>query len=206
MRKAELKIFLSKLEGFRQPKPHLEQYKTPPDVAAEMLMRAKHIGGKKIVDLGAGTGILTIGAAILGFEAKGYEKDSEALETAKKNLEKAEEKYGELSADFVESEVSEAEGKGDIVVMNPPFGIQKEDSNLKFLEKAFEISSKVLSLMHRSENRLTRTRKFIKEFAQKRGFDTEIVGSYRLGLPNSMKFHEKDKKAIKVDLYYFKGE
>lgn len=75
MQKTELQIFLSKLKGFENPKPKLEQYQTSPEIASDMLNQAKLIGGENMIDLGAGTGILTIGAALLGFKAIGYEKD-----------------------------------------------------------------------------------------------------------------------------------
>ena len=67
--KKDLEIILSTLKGFERPKPELEQYTTPSSLAAELLWQAYidgNIEGKIVVDLGCGTGILALGAAILG--------------------------------------------------------------------------------------------------------------------------------------------
>ena len=72
MTKTQLAVELSRLKTFQKPKMYLEQYPTDSEIAADMLWSADMQGdieGKVIADLGAGTGILGIGALILG--AKG---------------------------------------------------------------------------------------------------------------------------------------
>ena len=81
--KSRLGILLSKLEGFysqkvsinpikninERPNVHLEQYQTDPEIASEWLWNMYMLGDvaeKKVIDQGAGTGILGIGAYILG--------------------------------------------------------------------------------------------------------------------------------------------
>ena len=69
--KSGLAITLSKLKLFEKPNVKLEQYPTESEFAAEMLWFAfmkNEIPGKVIVDLGCGTGILGIGALIIGAE------------------------------------------------------------------------------------------------------------------------------------------
>lgn len=69
----KLKNLQSALEGFetfKNPKIKLEQYTTSPHIAACILHTAQFtygdIKGKIVADLGCGSGVLSIGAAILG--------------------------------------------------------------------------------------------------------------------------------------------
>ena len=65
----ELAVFLSKLNTFVKPSSYLEQYASDSEVAAILLWQAlinDEVEGKNILDLGAGTGILGIGALLLG--------------------------------------------------------------------------------------------------------------------------------------------
>ena len=69
--KSSLAVLLSKLKGFETEKvsEKLEQYQTDPEIAAEILWFAgfnNDISRKVIVDLGCGTGILGIGALVMG--------------------------------------------------------------------------------------------------------------------------------------------
>ena len=62
---------LEDVDDFEEPKINLEQYKTRPHLAACMLHSAKcnlDIEDKIVVDLGCGTGCLSLGAVVL--EAK----------------------------------------------------------------------------------------------------------------------------------------
>ncbi len=128
MRKKHLAMALSRLEGFRDPpKPELEQYRTPGgDVAAELLWMAHSLGdieGKVIADLGAGTGVLTIGACLLGAgRVYAVEVDGAAIEVLRRNVEAA--GVGGECVEVVNSDVSEFSGRAEVVVMNPPFGAQ----------------------------------------------------------------------------------
>ncbi|MFB6216919.1 MAG: METTL5 family protein, partial [Candidatus Aenigmatarchaeota archaeon] len=88
--KTELKKKLSRVEGFSQPRVELEQYVTPPELAADLIHTAYMQGdveGKEVVDLGTGTGILAIGAALAGAQVTAVEKDSDAIEIARENAE-----------------------------------------------------------------------------------------------------------------------
>ena len=67
--KKALEIELSRLKGFIIAKVSSEQYITPSSIAAEVLWKAHLLGevrDKTIVDLGCGSGILGIGALLLG--------------------------------------------------------------------------------------------------------------------------------------------
>ena len=67
--KGRLGVILSRLRVFYKAKVRVEQYPTDSEIAAQMLWESHlrgDIEGKVIVDLGCGTGILGIGALILG--------------------------------------------------------------------------------------------------------------------------------------------
>ncbi|MDY6770535.1 MAG: methyltransferase [Candidatus Nanohaloarchaea archaeon] len=201
---SQLKILLSKLEGFADPEPRLEQYVTPSDVAARFLNTVRmQVDGDELVDLGSGTGVLSIGAAALGFTVRGYEQDPDAIQVAEQNLAQAEEETGELDVTFIQADVEDVDDEADVVAMNPPFGIQDDDANLRFLEAAFSVADEVFALLHSSEAKRDETRQFIKEFASNRGFDATVFATYRFRLPNSMAFHEREQARIGVDAYHF---
>ena len=86
MKKKQLEILLERLAGFENPSPEMEQYATPASVAADMLYLAYLRGDLRVVcDLGTGTGILAIGAALLGARAIGVDIDMQALKVARAN-------------------------------------------------------------------------------------------------------------------------
>jgi Predicted RNA methylase len=91
MKLKQLEIQLEKIEGFSRPSPRWEQYQTPATLAARLLFHAYSrgdISGKRVCDLGCGTGILAIGASVLGAaQVTGYDIDDDALNTARKNAE-----------------------------------------------------------------------------------------------------------------------
>ena len=68
-KKRQLEMALQRIPPHTSPKVALEQYSTPSIIAADVLWNAHSIGdidGLKIVDLGCGTGIFAIGAAMMG--------------------------------------------------------------------------------------------------------------------------------------------
>ena len=90
--KKQLEIELSKIiDDFKEPKIKFEQYMTPPEIAAFMIHYAwmkGEIENKKIIDIGAGTGMLGIGAAFLGGNVTMIEIDKDAYEILKNNVAK----------------------------------------------------------------------------------------------------------------------
>ena len=94
MRLKELIGELQRCNTWAKPRVELEQYPTPPDIAAHMLLAAAEEGdieGKLIADLGCGGGVLGIGAALLGAEhVLAVDLDPAALEVAAENVAEAE--------------------------------------------------------------------------------------------------------------------
>ena len=73
IRKIDLELFLQKIKSNPSPKVSLEQYSVTQDVAAIVLHTAAYhygdIMGKNVLELGCGTGRLSLGAAFLGAES-----------------------------------------------------------------------------------------------------------------------------------------
>ncbi|PSG98990.1 MAG: hypothetical protein BRC29_02570 [Nanohaloarchaea archaeon SW_7_43_1] len=194
MKKSKIAIELSKLKGFRNPKISLEQYMTPPELAADILHNAymqDDVEGKEVLDLGTGTGILAIGAALLGADVTAVEKDEEALEIAKENAGKAEVKE---FIDFQKRDISEIREKHDTVLMNPPFSVHS-DEGMTFLEKAFFSGRKVYSVIYNGKDRS------IKDFIEESPHELLNWENYEISLPATYGFHIEESKDVKVGVF-----
>jgi putative methylase len=190
--KKRLAILLESLKGFESPKIELEQYVTPPALAAEMVVNAKLMNDLDVVvDLGCGTGILAIAASLLDARAIGFDVDVEALKIARKNAAKL-----GARVDFVTCKVEDVTIKQRVTtIMNPPFGIQKRHADKPFLEKAMEISN-VIYTVHSAESK-----GFIERICDTHGFEVTHSWHYAIPLKKSYTFHEKEFKYIPVEVY-----
>lgn len=189
--KAEIAMKLSELEGFEEPKISLEQYMTPPELAADILHTAYMQGDvedKKVVDPGTGTGIFAIGAALLGAEVVAVDRDDKALETARKN---AESLGVAESIEFMEKDVSELEGDFDTVIMNPPFSVHSEEG-VKFLEKALESAEKVYSVIYGGRENT------VRELVQSSSHQIREFEDYEISLPATYGFHTEEFRDVEV--------
>lgn len=193
--KKKLAITLSRLKQFEEPDAGIEQYPTDSEFAAEILWNAHLLGdieGKTIADLGCGTGILGIGALLLGAgEAYLLDKDEEALAIAKENLEE----LGLLKkAHLSTGIVSEFDKKADTVVQNPPFGAKKENrhADRAFLEQAFETAGTIYSI------HMLDTDSFIRKIAIDHGFRVTHIYRSEMPIKATQKWHKKRIKRVNV--------
>ena len=194
MKKKQLEIILEEVEGFSNPNVALEQYVTPAPVAAELLHFANLNGdlSEKVYDLGCGTGVLSIGAKILGSKkVVGFDIDSNAIEVANKNAKKL-----NVDVEFICCDVRDVSGTANTIVMNPPFGAQLRGNDRKFLKKAFEVGDVVYSIHNLGSE------SFIEGFIK----PNIITDQYSINFPirRTFKFHEKDMETIRVELYKMK--
>ncbi len=194
MKKKKLEILLEGVERYRNPKPFLEQYFTPPAIAADILFFAHSmddIEGKTVADLGAGTGVFTIGTLLLGAKkVYAVEMDEEAIEILKKNLEKF-----EVDAQIICGDVKSLDLSVDTVIQNPPFGSQNRHADLPFLQKAMEIG-KVIYTLHNAN-----TSDFIERKIEEFGGTITHEKSYRFPIPHTFHFHREEKVLREVVLY-----
>ena len=195
--KKELSKILSNLKGFDNPEISLEQYITPSEIASNFLWLVymqRDIKGKIIADLGSGTGILGIGALILGAEKVYFVDQSlEALEIAKKNLSSV--RIDKNRASFICKDVREFKVKVDTVIQNPPFGVKKLHADRDFLSQAIKLADKIYSF-HKIESQT-----FIERFSEDNNFKSMLLYKIDFPLKWSYKHHSKPVKNIKVGVW-----
>ena len=184
-------MLLEKVRRFEKPFIKLEQYVTPPQLAAKLLYLAYMKGdieGKKVVDLGCGTGILAIGSALLGGITTGVDVDNQALEVARINA-----REFEVNITWINSSVEEFQGDFDTVIMNPPFGGQRKGSDRPFLKRAFMIGSTVYLIQNAVSEH------FVRAFSA----PNLITHSMKLKFPiaHTFKFHKKEIAYIDVIIF-----
>ena len=191
MKKKDLEIILESLEIFHSPDEKLEQYPTPAPLASELLIFAYLKGDLKgvVYDLGCGTGILAVGAKLLGAKkVVGFDIDPVAIDIARKNAEKL-----GLDIEFHVVNIEDVEGRADTVVMNPPFGIKRRHADRIFLKKALEIGN-VIYTIHSAGS---------EDFVRKFVSPARITDFMKLSIPMKKiyKFHRKDVRHINVEVY-----
>jgi putative methylase len=192
--KRNLEIKLDKLETLDKPQLDLEQYPVSAKAASELLYMAgfehSDLDGK-IIDLGTGTGRLAIGASMMGAtDVLGLDVDRKSIEIAVRNADKS-----HVQVDWVVGDLESVVGDFHTVLMNPPYGTRSPHLDTRFLSRAFELA-RVSYSIHKSS-----TRKFLIEFARKKGRKVDEVRSLGMRIPHMFDFHEKKWETIRVDLY-----
>ena len=193
--KARLAITLSQLAVFDQPNADVEQYPMDSEIGAEVLWNAYlngDIEGKVIADLGCGTGILGIGALLLG-AAKVFfvESDPAVIPILQKNLD------GQGGYQIIEGEVHTFAENVDTVIQNPPFGTRRTHADREFLTQAFRISPVVYSF-HKATSAA-----FLQAFSADCGFSTAGRWEFDFPIKMSQLFHRKSIHRIKVGCWKF---
>jgi putative methylase len=144
MKKKELEILLEKVPLHPNPKHWLEQYRTPPEIAADILYMAYQYGdieNKTILDFGCGTGMFAIGASIFGAEVTGIEIDDDSLNIAKQ----ISESMG-MKVNWLHDDIGNIDMSADTLFQNPPFGAQKKHADMPFLIKAMQCAKVVYTI------------------------------------------------------------
>ncbi|MFW5904167.1 MAG: METTL5 family protein [Candidatus Saliniplasma sp.] len=199
IKKKHLEIKLEKVPPHPDPKPELEQYSTPSNMATDILYSAylnRDIMGKKVIDFGCGTGIFSLGAALLGAEkVVGVDVDKEAIEIAKDLAKRWDVNH---KIDFKVMDITEFDEKGDTVLMNPPFGSQKKGADIPFLNHALKSAYKIYSIHNQ------KTEDYIRDYIKKRGFHIFWEKRYMFEIDKIFDFHTNVSKNIDVILFAIK--
>jgi len=218
VRKLDLELMLSKVKPHPTPIASLEQYTISVQAAATMLYLAayakKDIVGKRVLDLGCGTGRLALGAAFLGAKSVvGVDIETEAVRTAYQN---ALEVGLNKKAQWISGDVDSVHGTFDTVLQNPPFGVQKRWADRRFIRKALELGTVAYSLHKRPGQDANLARKlkastdgvlavppspFLKEFIDENGGRVQAVYALLMTIPHMFEFHTEKKHETIVDLY-----
>lgn len=194
MSKSELRRILSSLKGFENPKISLEQYETPPSLAADMVYSAalnNDIKNKKVVDLGSGTGILGIGALVMEGNVTFVEKDKDAIKILEENLSKLKniENYQIKNED-----VRNIENNFDTVLMNHPFSDHSEEAADIFWTQAMTLGEVIYSISPHGFNER------IKGFVRNTDYRLHNTERYVISLPPTYGFHTKESRKTEVEI------
>lgn len=192
MRLNDLERALSSIPPHPAPRLELEQYATPADLAAPFLFEARALGdveGRRVVDLGCGTGVLAIGASLLGAaSAVGVDVDPVALVVARA----ASERLGASVVEWVASDVANWSGSAETVVMNPPFGAQERGADRSFLDAAMRTAPTVYTMHNAS------TRAFVERYVRARGFG--VTHAWRLAFALRHQYRHQDKAVREIEV------
>jgi predicted RNA methylase len=195
--KRQLEIQLAKLKILENPKLKLEQYPVSPEVAGELLFMAAFdhddLAGR-VIDLGTGTGRLAIGAVLMGSEhVTGVDLDKDALEIARENAVSA-----GVVVEWMHSDINNARGDYDSVIMNPPYGTRTAHADTNFLQKALQLAPTVYSI-HKSS-----TRDYLVRHVIDAGARIVETRSMKMEIPHMFGFHMKKWKSIEIDIHRIK--
>lgn len=195
-KKKQLEMALQAVPPHPHPDPDREQYHTPAKIAADVLWNARAYGDiedLKVVDLGCGTGILALGAALVGAsEVVGVDVDGDALQVADSEVKRL---HIQDKCCFMEMDIRDFQDQADTVIQNPPFGAQKahqQDADRRFLEKALEISPVVYSF------HLAKTMDFLKLMVKALDANISHVFRYDFPLPRIYHFHRDEMREVEV--------
>lgn len=193
LRRKDIERVLTRVPPHPHPRPELEQVMTPPEIAADLAFEAFHlgdIGGRFVLDLGCGTGMLAIAAGLMGaMPVYGFDIDEGAIELARTAAREA----GVSQAEF---DVMDVSGMGELeahtVLCNPPFGAQRRHADRPFIEAAAQ-AGRVCWTFHLAE-----TRPWVEDrIAQLGGAVTHAL-PFHFPIRAQHHFHDKPVKTVDV--------
>jgi putative methylase len=222
VRKRDLELMLSKVTPHPLPAVELEQYTISADTAATMLYIAayihKGIVGKRVIDLGCGTGRLGLGAAFIGAkEVLGVDIDKTSVRKAHDNSIKLNLKKTE----WVATDIDSIRGHFDTVLQNPPFGVQKRGADRRFILKALELADVIFSLHKRPGDDASLLAKlrassdgavrvsassFMEKLVEENSGRIDCVYALLMTIPHIFSFHTEKRHEFLTDLYVIRSK
>ncbi|MHB9286187.1 METTL5 family protein [Halobacteriales archaeon Cl-PHB] len=199
--KSQLTQQLGVVAGFDDPRVDLEQYRTPPELAAHLVHTADLQGdvqGRTIVDLGCGTGMLALGAALRGpLSVVGLDLDPGPLATARKNERRV---ASTTPVSWIRADATRAPlcpTGPTTVLMNPPFGAQSgnEHADREFLETTATIADVSYSIHNADSDG------FVEAFADDNGGEVTHAFQAEFDLPRQYDHHEADRRTIDAEVF-----
>ena len=195
MKKKDLELILQTLPSPQNTTPHLEQYITPASIAADIIFFAhlnQDIQNNHVADLGCGTGIFAIGAALTNAKkTTAIEIDQELLKIAQTFSHSH-----DLEIEFIQTDIKNISIQADVILTNPPFGAQKpnQHADRTFIEKAYQIAPITYSL------HLSHTIPFISRLIKALDGTITHKKNYKFPIKHQFSFHTKPIKYFDVTM------
>jgi putative methylase len=192
---------LGVVQGFQDPTASLEQYATSPEVAASLVHVADQHGDlddATILDLGAGTGMLALAAALRGpRRVIGVDVDPTPLRTARENARRIN------AATDVEWVVGDATDlplsfeERPVVFSNPPFGAQtgNEHADRAFLDQISAVA-RVSYTVHNAGSQ-----SFVESYVDDAGGQVTDAFAVELDVDNQFEFHDEATATVDAEAY-----
>ncbi len=209
IKKKELISIVQNTKTYKNPKVKLEQYTIDALCAVDIVFFAgiefNDIQNKLIIDLGAGTGRLSLSSAFLQPNyIISIDLDIQALYILIKNVKELhlEKLILPICCDVksIPLEIQNLNKEYKITtIMNPPFGVQKAKADRSFLKCAMSFSDVIYSI-HLTNKKV---QKFIENFIRKFGWEIDYILPYTMILEKAFPFHTQKRKQIKVNVYRF---
>ncbi|MFC7154938.1 METTL5 family protein [Halomarina halobia] len=203
MARRTLERALESVAGFDDPRVEWEQYPTPADVAAHLVHLASLRGdlGGTTLDLGCGTGVLALGAALASAETVvGVDRDPAALAVARGNATRldAAARVEWVLADATRPPIClNSRSRPVTVLMNPPFGAQRGNrhADRAFLAAVAEVADVSYSI-HNADSR-----EFVEAFAADEGGEVTDAFAAALDVDRQFDFHGEARRTIETEVY-----
>ena len=191
---------LESVADFADPDVSLEQYLTPPEIAAHVCHLAVMQGDleRPVLDLGTGTGMLAIGAALAGApRVAGIDVDAAALAVARENAGAVLENR---SPDWVCGDATRPpiQPTGEFTVLsNPPFGAQRgnEGADRAFLEATTGLATVSYTIHNEG------SQEFVESFSADHG--GVVTHAFRAEFPieRRFEFHTDDSRTLAAEVF-----
>ena len=116
---------------------------------------------------------------------KHMDHDADVIEIAKANCEFS-------NVEFLNIDISEFNEKVDMVIQNPPFGVQNRKADKPFLEKAMQVADKIYTI-HKIESK-----RFVNALCEENKFLINGIIGFDFPIKKSMEFHKKKEHKVRV--------
>ena len=204
--KRSLATKLGVVSGFEEPRLALEQYPTPPDLAAHVVHLADlhgDVDGRTVLDLGTGTGMLALAAALRGpARVFGVEVDRAALTTATANERRV---AASAPVHWIQADATRlplAVPDPVTIVMNPPFGAQ--DGNRNADRGFLATASRVASVSYSVHN--AGSEEFVEAFAADNGGEVTHAFAADFAIDAQFEHHADESRDIDAEVYRIEWE